>query len=302
MSFQGSQRTVIDYAICSHSLFPSVHSFKFEPRIGDHDHAAIVVQLEVVSSLLSFNALQPSRKRKREEITLPDETELDKLLIQTLAAGKDEKRKLLRLYGPLHVDTPPLKIVVHGACQRAGKHTATAGSGIYFGINSPKNYSLRVWANQTNVHADLAALLWAIKSSPLRMTLEISTRSEYAIRSVVYYAAKNENCGWKCPNGDIPKLIFQWIKVRVAPIHFIHIKKLSNNGHLKKAQTLAITGCNSLRTTVPSALEPPIYPQNADIISLLDIDKVSCDLPHDPIQPDAENQLIPSPLPSSALR
>ncbi|KAJ7301015.1 hypothetical protein DFH08DRAFT_724755, partial [Mycena albidolilacea] len=86
---------------------------------------------------------------------------------------------------------------------------ATVGSGIYSGIDSSNNYSLRVWGNQTNARADLAVLLWAIKSSPLRKTLEISTRSEYAIRSVVYYATKKENCGWKCPNGDILKLIFQ---------------------------------------------------------------------------------------------
>ncbi|KAJ7466466.1 hypothetical protein FB451DRAFT_1040872, partial [Mycena latifolia] len=95
----------------------------------------------------------------------------------------------------------------------SGKHTATAGRGVYFGPNSSKNRSMPPASlpnsnrSQSNARADLIALLWAIKVSPLEKTIEISTRSEYAIRSVVYYAAKNETCGWRWTNGDILKLI-----------------------------------------------------------------------------------------------
>ncbi|KAJ7044367.1 hypothetical protein C8F04DRAFT_896692, partial [Mycena alexandri] len=155
---------------------------------------------------------------------LLNETELDKLLIKTLKAGKDESGKRLRLYGPVYVDTPAAKVVFHGACKNAGKHTAIAGAAVYFGNNSPKTQSLRCWGNQANTRADLIGLFWAIKSSPLRKSLEISMRSEYAIRSVVCYATKNETCGWTCPNGDILKIILHWIKVRAAPIRFIHLK------------------------------------------------------------------------------
>ncbi|KAJ6590750.1 hypothetical protein B0H10DRAFT_1640802, partial [Mycena sp. CBHHK59/15] len=131
---------------------------------------------------------------------------------------------VLHLYGPVHIDTLPIKITIHRACKNAGKHTASAGAGVFFGVNSPKNCSLRVWGTQSNARADLIGLLRAITSSPLRRTLEISTRSEYSIKSVVYYAAKNETCGWRCANGDILKLIFQWINVRTAPIRFTHLK------------------------------------------------------------------------------
>ncbi|KAJ7618829.1 hypothetical protein DFH06DRAFT_84982, partial [Mycena polygramma] len=74
-------------------------------------------------------------------------------------------------------------------------------------------------------------------------TLEISTRSQYAIRSVVYYAPMNANCGWKCSNGDILKLIFQWIVARAAPIRFVHLKE-GNNNHLEEAKKLANIACN----------------------------------------------------------
>ncbi|KAJ7466476.1 hypothetical protein FB451DRAFT_1402208 [Mycena latifolia] len=92
-SFQGSRQTVIDYAICSPSLFPKVRSFTVEPRIHGYDHAALATQLEVDSVLLTATVFRPSRRRKREETILPDNTELDKLLIETLAAGKDEAGK-----------------------------------------------------------------------------------------------------------------------------------------------------------------------------------------------------------------
>ncbi|KAF8195224.1 hypothetical protein K438DRAFT_1587317, partial [Mycena galopus ATCC 62051] len=122
---------------------------------------------------------------------LPDNTELDHLLIQTLAAGKDKEAKRRRLYGPVHTNTAPIIIVTHGACKNSGKHTASAGAGIYFGVNSTRNCSIKVWGTQTNMRADLIAFQWAIKGSPSDKTLQISTRSEYAIRSVVYYAEKN---------------------------------------------------------------------------------------------------------------
>ncbi|KAJ6591950.1 hypothetical protein B0H10DRAFT_2197402 [Mycena sp. CBHHK59/15] len=82
------------------------------------DH--FVILLEVDSSLLSTTAFKRPRKRKREETSLAKDTELDKLLIQTLNVGKDEMGKKLWLYGPVHIDTPPVKIVIYGACKNAG--------------------------------------------------------------------------------------------------------------------------------------------------------------------------------------
>ncbi|KAJ7601400.1 hypothetical protein DFH06DRAFT_1408221, partial [Mycena polygramma] len=46
-SFQGTHKTVIDYAICSRSLFPNVVSFNVEPRIEGYDHAALILEVEI---------------------------------------------------------------------------------------------------------------------------------------------------------------------------------------------------------------------------------------------------------------
>ncbi|KAJ6492264.1 hypothetical protein C8R45DRAFT_825763, partial [Mycena sanguinolenta] len=166
------------------------------------------------------------------------------MLIETINKGKDEKTKLLKLFGAVTVDTDPVKIAIYGACRNAGRHTATAGAAIYFGPGSRQNSAVRIWGNQTNSRADLIALLLAIRSLPRRKTVQVSTRSEYAIRSIKYYAAGNDACGWTCPNGDVLKLIVQWIRARQAPIHFVHIKKDAVDGYIKSAMKLAKDGCN----------------------------------------------------------
>ncbi|KAJ7749746.1 hypothetical protein B0H16DRAFT_1725013 [Mycena metata] len=113
-SFQGSRTTVIDYAICSRSLFSKIRSFKVEPQVKGFDHAALVLQLEVDSKWLSADAFVRPKKRKREEVELPSETELDKILIETLAAGKDTAKKSLNLFGSVLAITTPIAVTICG--------------------------------------------------------------------------------------------------------------------------------------------------------------------------------------------
>ncbi|KAJ7601401.1 hypothetical protein DFH06DRAFT_1026136, partial [Mycena polygramma] len=165
-----------------------------------------------------------TKKRKLEDVVLPTKTDLDKLLIRTLDAGKDDSKKSLKLYGPVYFNTNPVLVTICGVCKNVGKHTATAGSAATFGPNSNLNRAVRVWGNATNIRADLVALLIALHAAPRTKTLHISTRSEFAIKSTKYYAYRNDACGWKCANGDILKLVIQMIKARSAPVHFIQIK------------------------------------------------------------------------------
>ncbi|KAJ7877752.1 hypothetical protein B0H14DRAFT_2305614, partial [Mycena olivaceomarginata] len=119
---------------------------------------------------------------------------------------------------------------------------AQAGAAVFFGNNSSLNSFVRVWGQQNNARADLVALLLAVQAGPKMKTLVISTRSEYAIRSIQYYAYNNEACGWRCANGDLLKNIIGWIRSRSAPIHFAHIKKDKATEFFKTARELAIRG------------------------------------------------------------
>ncbi|KAJ7777672.1 hypothetical protein DFH07DRAFT_731163, partial [Mycena maculata] len=185
----------------------------------------------------------PSKKRKIE-IELPRETELDLLFIATLEAGKDEKKKTLSLFGHVRAETDPIKVTVHGTCTNAGKFSAAAGAGIYWGPNAKRNRAIRAWGTQNNARSDLTAVISALQLAPAEQSLEISTRSEYAIRSAKYHAFQNDARGWRCPNGDLLKILSALIKERVAPVHFMHLKKeIKNvNGHLTEAKRLAKQG------------------------------------------------------------
>ncbi|KAJ6560959.1 hypothetical protein B0H10DRAFT_1845326, partial [Mycena sp. CBHHK59/15] len=169
-------------------------------------------------------SLASPRKKRKLDVVLPDVTPLDKLFIKTLNAGKDEEKKLLALYGPVYFTSPALKATVHGTCLNAGKNSAAAGAAAFWGINSARNRSACIWGPQTGPRAELLGLLVALQAAPTHKSLEISTRSEYVIRSVVYYAAKNDACGWRCVNGDLLKTLIAAIKLRTAPLNLRHIK------------------------------------------------------------------------------
>ncbi|KAJ6610647.1 hypothetical protein B0H10DRAFT_2224808 [Mycena sp. CBHHK59/15] len=228
-SFQGKtaetmRKTVVDYVACLKEIFPDIASFTVCDRVPGYDHAATVLRLKLDVDLQNSIFASPRKKRKLD-FSLPDDTDLDKLFIATLEAGKDTAKKLTALYGPVLVVTAPLKITVHGTCLNAGKISAAAGAFAYWGPNARLNQMGRVYGTQTSPRAELLAVILAVKGAPTFKSIVISTRSEYAIRSVVYYAAKNDACGWRCINGDLLKVLVALIKIRMAPVQFCHIKK-----------------------------------------------------------------------------
>jgi ribonuclease HI len=107
------------------------------------------------------------------------------------------------------------------------------------------------------VRADLIALLFALEAAPKTKTLCVSTRSEYAIRSINYHASRNAACGWTCANGDVMKSIIQGIKARSAPIHLVHIKKDELHAHFTAATHLAEASLNLPRPAGPGNIAFP---------------------------------------------
>ncbi|KAF8188562.1 hypothetical protein K438DRAFT_1764309 [Mycena galopus ATCC 62051] len=102
-SFQGIHRTVIDYVACSRALFSEIVSFTVADQVEGYDHAALAVSIKLDVGD-SNTILERPRKKAKVDVVLPDVTELDKLFIRTLDAGKDEDKKLYAL--------------VHTACAR----------------------------------------------------------------------------------------------------------------------------------------------------------------------------------------
>ncbi|KAJ6629694.1 hypothetical protein B0H10DRAFT_1939668 [Mycena sp. CBHHK59/15] len=167
-----------------------------EPRVTGFDHAALILQLKVDTAILGHSAF-PYKKRKREVVILPDETELDKLVICTLAAGKDESKNTLSLFGPVFFTTEPVKVTLSGVCKNSRKHTAYAGAAAYLSrANSNLNRSARVWGTPTNAHADLVALLLALQAAPRKKSsLSLQDLSMLSGRSNTMHTAMMRAAG-----------------------------------------------------------------------------------------------------------
>ncbi|KAJ7662271.1 hypothetical protein B0H17DRAFT_953315 [Mycena rosella] len=59
------------------------------------------------------------------------------------------------------------------------------------------NTSTRVWGAQTSPRAELLSAILALRRAPTFKSLELSTRSEYVVRSIAHYAVCNNACGWR---------------------------------------------------------------------------------------------------------
>ncbi|KAJ7061086.1 hypothetical protein C8F01DRAFT_921872, partial [Mycena amicta] len=96
-----------------------------------------------------------------------------------------------------------MKVTVHGKCIKANTIDAAAGAATFWGFGMLFNRRARVFGKQTSARAEISAVILALQSAPPNRSLEISSRSQYAIKSLVYYASRNAASGWKCENGDL---------------------------------------------------------------------------------------------------
>ncbi|GLB35656.1 hypothetical protein LshimejAT787_0212210 [Lyophyllum shimeji] len=194
-SFQGTRRTVIDYAITSRASWDALRSFSVCPREVGYDHAALTLSLEIHAQILHTQSLPPRKQKK--DVPLPTITSLDRLLVSTLEAAKDDEKKDLALFGPVLATTEVIKVSVHGLCSDEGKHNAKAGAGLYWGPNSRHNSAHRIPdSNVTSTYAELYAIAQALTATPEGVSLEITTHSEYAIQAIIFHAADHATRGW----------------------------------------------------------------------------------------------------------
>ncbi|KAJ6583795.1 ribonuclease H-like domain-containing protein, partial [Mycena sp. CBHHK59/15] len=133
-------------------------------------------------------------------------------------------------------------VYTDGSCFDNGSPSARAGAGVYFGPGNPRNCSLRVSGSQTNNRGELLAILYALSVVRPFKAVKIFTDSEYCIQSIVYWAVKNDQNGWKCANGDLLHDIVSWIRYRSASVVFRHVPAHSGNMHNDAADALAKAG------------------------------------------------------------
>ena len=150
---------------------------------------------------------------------------------------------------------PDYYVYTDGACLNNGKQDASAGIGIFFGIDDVRNVSKKIEGKQTNNAAELCAIIeaYSIIENDIANGKKIAvvSDSEYAIKCVSSYGEKCCKKGWTMdiPNKELVKTVYELYKDK-PNIRFIHIKAHTKNTDIHSfgnanADTLANTGALS---------------------------------------------------------
>ena len=145
-------------------------------------------------------------------------------------------------------------VYTDGACSNNGKINASAGIGIFFGIDDLRNVSKKIEGKQTNNIAELTAIIETFsiieKDIINGKNITIISDSEYAIKCVTSYGEKCDKKKWNVdiPNKELVKIAYELYK-NTSNIQFIHIKAHTNytdihsigNDNADRLANLAIT-------------------------------------------------------------
>jgi ribonuclease HI len=144
-------------------------------------------------------------------------------------------------------------VYTDGACSNNGKKNATAGIGIYFGHDDPRNVSQRIEGKQTNNTAELGAILhlYTILEQDILSGKKIGivTDSIYAIRCATTYGKKCSDKAWKIdiPNKEMVKKAYELYSV--TNVEFIHVM-----GHTKNTDVHSLGNKEADRLATQSIL------------------------------------------------
>jgi len=110
---------------------------------------------------------------------------------------------------------PDYYVYTDGSCSNNGKTTASAGIGIYFGVNDIRNVSRKIDGKQTNNTAELRAIIetYALIENDIHLGKKIAivSDSEYAIKCVSTYGEKCCKKNWEVdiPNKELVKTLYE---------------------------------------------------------------------------------------------
>jgi ribonuclease HI len=123
---------------------------------------------------------------------------------------------------------PAYYVYTDGSCLHNGQRNATAGIGIFFGVEDPRNVSKCIEGKQSNNTAELTALIetFVILEDDIQkgIAITIVSDSEYAIRCASSYGKKCESQGWPdIPNRALVQRAYGLYRDK-PNVRFLHIK------------------------------------------------------------------------------
>ena len=145
--------------------------------------------------------------------------------------SKEEAQNWINPLDVEESDEEYINVFTDGACSNNGKKNASAGIGVYFGEDDPRNYSRKLSSKSkhTNNVAELKAIIQAYnileKEIKNGEKVRIYSDSVYAMRAAGEYGQKQEEVGWKneIPNKKLVKKIYNLFNGK-KNVEFIYIK------------------------------------------------------------------------------
>lgn len=154
-----------------------------------------------------------------------------------------------------YVQSPPTQLICNsdrtiiytdGACPNNGNNPTSAGIGVFFGDNDPRNISLKLTGHVTNNIAEMTAVIYALDAAHKNNLnkIEIKTDSNLVKRSMTEWIQ-----GWKKTHYMGKKNVDLW-KIIDAYSQGLDIKWTHVNGHVgiygnEMADLLASRAANS---------------------------------------------------------
>ncbi|KXX77023.1 Ribonuclease H [Madurella mycetomatis] len=132
-------------------------------------------------------------------VTMPDVSGLDGEEAEVPPAKKAKKAAK-----PTPSGANVLVVYTDGSSLGNGRSGASAGVGVFFGVNDPRNISERLEGPvQTNQRAELTAILRALEVADDTQDVEIRTDSKYSIQCVTEWYINWERNGWRTRDGPV---------------------------------------------------------------------------------------------------
>ncbi|KAI0708093.1 ribonuclease H-like domain-containing protein [Cerioporus squamosus] len=95
----------------------------------------------------------------------------------------------------------PIVVYTDGSCRGNGRPGSTAGVGVWWGVDDPRNVSERCPGDQTNNRAELLSIIRVLEKAPKDRPLEIRSDSQYSISCMTQWVPGWKARGWKKPDG-----------------------------------------------------------------------------------------------------
>ncbi|KAJ7600541.1 hypothetical protein C8J56DRAFT_768966, partial [Mycena floridula] len=205
--------------------------------VGEHqsdwsDHAPVAIRLAIPAISLEKPYGSDHKRKRWTPPPLPANTDLDRLLMQTIhsKAAKDssELDTIGKYYGQCQSQQKiaPTAIYVEAHCDRLMSGEIISSFGIFLGVNNRYNLGARLHGLNASINrAHLAGILAALENFPSRDTpVIVFSPSFYALDTITWNIDAAKSSGWTVTNGDLIRKISEHLLSRPGPVHFQHLK------------------------------------------------------------------------------